>query len=72
LQKYKNTLILYFVPQLSVEGYQMQGNEYRKTPYKLPTDKICDFLKNEQYVYDNFLLFTNLPPKDTCPIPKVI
>jgi hypothetical protein len=49
----------------------MQGNEYRKTPFKMPYEKVCNSLKNEMFFYSDFLAYTNLPPKDTCPVPKV-
>jgi hypothetical protein len=49
----------------------MQGNEYRRTPYKMPFENFCKVLKNEMFMYADFLACTNLPPKNTCPLPKV-
>ena len=49
----------------------MQGGEYRKTPYKLPTKGWCDFVTTDVIVAPDLLAATNLPKKDVCPFPAV-
>jgi Protein of unknown function (DUF1091) len=58
-----------FFLQLGVEIYKMEGNEYRKTPFKLPYEKLCNLLAKETYFYPSVVAASNLPPQDTCPVP---
>jgi hypothetical protein len=37
----------------------------------MPFENCCKVLKNEKFIYADFLACTNLPPQDTCPLPKV-
>jgi hypothetical protein len=55
-----------------LEIYNVQGNQNRKTPYRLPRKKICDYAKSDKYFYKNLVAASNLPPADQCPaVPKV-
>jgi hypothetical protein len=55
-----------------LEIYNVQGNQNRKTPYRLPRKKICDYAKSDKYFYKNLVAASNLPPVDQCPaVPKV-
>lgn len=51
----------------------MQGNVYKLQPIKINRKPFCDLYKNEfkAVVYDGLKNFTNLPPPDECPFPKV-
>jgi hypothetical protein len=48
--------------------YQMQGNEYRLTPFRVARDKFCDYKKKEIMILPKFLKDFNIP--DECPIKK--
>ncbi|CAO1414374.1 unnamed protein product [Diamesa tonsa] len=50
--------------------YKKQGNEYKKTPYKVGPNKFCDFLRDEKMFYPNILATSDFPSTDICPWPK--
>jgi hypothetical protein len=53
--------------------YLFSGNEYRKTAFKVPMQKFCDWAKKDKFWYENLVESTNFPPYNSCPaIPKVI
>jgi Protein of unknown function (DUF1091) len=54
---------------MGVEIFKMQGNEYRKTPFKYPYEKVCNFLAKETIFYPEIVASSNLPPQNSCPIP---
>lgn len=51
--------------------YKKQGNEYRKTPFKMGPKKFCDFLRDEKYFYPEARTRSDFPSTETCPWPKV-
>ena len=51
--------------------YKKQGNDYKKTPYKVGPNKFCDFLRDEKMFYPGVLAASDFPSVDTCPWPKV-
>ena len=51
--------------------YKKQGNDYKKTPYKVGPNKFCDFLRDEKMFYPEVLTVSDFPSIDTCPWPSV-
>ena len=51
--------------------YKKQGNEYKKTPYKMGPKKFCDFLSGEKLFYPSIHATSDFPSIGTCPWPKV-
>lgn len=51
--------------EVAILTHTMQGNEYRKQPYKVNRKPFCNFYKN------GFKNFANFPQPDDCPFPKV-
>ena len=51
--------------------YKKQGNEYKKTPYKVGPKKFCDFLREETMFYPEIMPTTDFPSIETCPWSKV-
>lgn len=56
--------------KVGVDWFEMQGGEYRKTPYRLPTKQWCDFVKNDKMLMPEVYAVTDFPK--TCPFPAVI
>lgn len=54
--------------QNQIEIYAFQGNEYRKTPYKVKRQKICDYVTNDKFFYPSLQKHSEFPEK--CPIKK--
>jgi ganglioside GM2 activator len=51
------------------ELYKKQGQEYRKTPYKLK-GKLCEVANTEGNIFaDQLWKFSDLPPRESCPFP---
>jgi hypothetical protein len=51
--------------QISVEFFKSQGQEYRKTPYKLK-GLICDVLNTaDQHVWGSLHVYTDFPPPES-------
>ncbi|CAO1384155.1 unnamed protein product [Diamesa hyperborea] len=50
--------------------YKKQGNEYKKTPYKVGPNKFCDFLRDEKMFYPGVLAASDFPSIETCPWPS--
>lgn len=55
---------------LLLDMYSKQGNEYRKI-FTKPSQNLCDFLNSDIIFYDEIQKKSNLPSKNTCPIPRV-
>jgi hypothetical protein len=56
-----------------VDSYVLQGNEYRKMPFRIPRSKYCEVLKSYKKIYEDAAAVSNFPPTLGCPIlPKVI
>jgi hypothetical protein len=53
---------------METQLYQLQGNEYRLTPFKIPRKKFCDFYETERPLNSEYYEAFNLP--EGCPIPK--
>ena len=51
--------------------YKKQGNEYKKTPYKIGPKKFCDFLRDEKMFYPDIQASSDFPSVETCPWPSV-
>jgi hypothetical protein len=49
----------------------VQGNEYRKTPFKYPYKELCIFLAQEKYFWPDVVANSDIPSQDTCPVPAV-
>ncbi len=49
--------------------YQLQGNEFRLTPYKVKKTNICDALAADVYLWPSIVAQSDLPK--TCPFLKV-
>lgn len=54
---------------MSVELWEFQGGEYRKTQFRLPQKAWCDFSKDEKFYLPAVWAKTTFPPQSTCPIP---
>jgi hypothetical protein len=57
--------------KISVELYVKQGNEYRKTPYRLPTKSYCNFISDDDYYYKEMSEFSDFIYPFECPQKKV-
>jgi Protein of unknown function (DUF1091) len=68
-QVLKNLPFSFLRFQLGAEIYKLEGNEYRKTAFKIPNKKICDWLAADIYFYPSIVASSDLPPPNTCPIP---
>jgi hypothetical protein len=56
-----------------VDIFVLQGNEYRKMPFRIPRSKYCHVIKNYKKFYEDVAAVSNLPPTLGCPVvPKVI
>jgi hypothetical protein len=55
---------------VGMELYKFQGNEYKKTPFKLPKKPFCQFTKNDVYFYKSLVSQSTIP--EGCPVKKVI
>lgn len=55
---------------MSVELWEFQGGEYRKTQFRLPQRPWCDFSKSESFYMPAIWATTNFPPLGECPLPK--
>jgi hypothetical protein len=53
---------------MEVEIYKNQGNQYRKTAFRLARRKLCQFLSENKQFYEDFRPSTDIP--EGCPIPK--
>lgn len=54
--------------QIELFVYQLQGNEYRLTPFKIARTNFCDYyIKEREY---NSATFDAFGVPDKCPIPK--
>ena len=51
--------------------YKKQGNDYKKTPYKMGPKKFCDFLREDKIFYPSLLADSDFPTIETCPWPSV-
>jgi hypothetical protein len=56
--------------RIDAELYKKQGGEYRKLPYNLAPEPICNFWKNDIYVYPEIVKASNLPEVLPCPVPQ--
>jgi hypothetical protein len=56
--------------ELELFVYQLQGNEYRLTPYKIPKTKFCEYYARERAF--NSATFEAFGVPDKCPIPKKV
>ncbi|CAO1407950.1 unnamed protein product [Diamesa serratosioi] len=57
---------------LFVVLFKKQGNEYKKTPYKIGPKKFCDFLRDEKMFYPDIRAVSDFPSPETCPWPSNI
>jgi Protein of unknown function (DUF1091) len=48
----------------------MEGNEYRKTAFKIGPYPSCEFIKKEQMFYPELTEHSDFPKPGTCPLPK--
>lgn len=54
-----------------VAFYVKQAGEYRLMPYRLPKKGICDFLKEDKYLYPELTEYSSFPLPAPCPYPAV-
>lgn len=52
--------------QLMGNMYKKSGNDYKMMPYKFGPLPLCDFIKNEKYIYPDLVKVSTLPPGDNC------
>ena len=50
--------------------YKFEGNEFRRTPFKI-IGPICDLYNEDELFVEDFIKASNFPPRGTCPIPAV-
>jgi hypothetical protein len=56
-----------------VDLFVLQGNEYRKMPFRVPRTKYCDMAKSNKKFHEDIAAVSNFPPTVGCPVlPKVI
>jgi Protein of unknown function (DUF1091) len=53
-----------------VELWKMEGNEYRKTPFKIGPYTSCEFIEKETMFYPGLVENSDAPKPGTCPLPK--
>jgi hypothetical protein len=71
VRNYKICIFLNF--QLAGYAFVLQGNEYRKMPFRLLRTKFCDIVKRNKSFYEDGAAVSNFPPTLGCPVwPKVI
>jgi hypothetical protein len=51
-----------------VNIFVLQGNEYRKMPFRIPRTKYCEVLKSYKKIYQDLAAASNLPPTLGCPV----
>jgi hypothetical protein len=57
---------------LTGQLYVKQGNEYRKSAYRIPETKFCDFLADDEYgMIKEFFEASNRKYPPECPFKKV-
>jgi hypothetical protein len=52
---------------MGVLAFVKQGNEYRKMPYRIPPKKMCQFIKDDDYFYEELTQKSSLPMPAPCP-----
>ena len=59
--------------EIGVELWELQGNEYRKTAFKLAPRGVCDAYAEDHFCVPDFIAVSDLPEdRKTCPIPKKV
>jgi ganglioside GM2 activator len=56
--------------QIETLIYKKAGNEYRKTPFHIGPDKLCEYLEKDSVFYEDLLKVSDIPNPGVCPWPK--